>query len=98
MGKKTVKDWCSLSPDGFLGVEWALSCMAHDHRYERNGSLIEKFKADYYLAADVWHSASMADKTWKRGAVRCYSVAMYAGVSTLGMLFWYRAKAIGAEI
>ena len=85
-------DWCTNSPDGMLGVEWSLSCMAHDNRYDQDGTIVDKIKADFDLAADIWAIASLADAKWKTTTIRAYSVMVFCGVSVLGWNNWWSAK------
>lgn len=87
-----MKDWCTLSPDGFLGVNWSLSCRAHDGLYEIGTSALDKLKADYALFMDVWAIADLADASWKRAAVKSYAVVQYTGTSTFGWFWWIKAR------
>jgi len=84
--------YCTLSPEGFFGVEWSLSCQAHDGQYRIGQTLGDKVRADLALSQDVWSLASLADAAWKQAAIRVYSVGMFMGTSTVGYLFWLRAR------
>jgi len=87
-----MRDWCTLSPDGFLGVEWSMSCMSHDGRYDTGETAGDKIKADLDLALDVWATASLADKAWKTAVIRVYSIIMLIGTNIGGWYFWLREK------
>lgn len=81
-------DHCTLSPEGFLGVDWSMSCYAHDGRYEQGKTLWEKIKADFLLALDIWAIASLADAYWKTVIIRIYAVGVFLATSTFGIFFW----------
>lgn len=87
-----MKDWCSYSPDGFLGVEWSLSCRAHDGLYDKGGSLIDKIKADIALYLDLWEIATLANRGWKVMTIWTYAMIQLTGTSTLGLFFWYKTR------
>ena len=87
-----MRDWCSYSPDGFLGVEWSLSCRAHDGLYDNGGTLIDKHNADTALMLDLWEIATLADSKWKVAAIRAYSILQFTGTSTFGLYFWFKAS------
>lgn len=87
-----MRDFCTLSPDGFLGVEWSLSCRAHDDQYLVGSTLLDKIKADLALTLDIWAVAALADAAWKMVIVRAYSLAVLAGTSTFGWYFWIKPR------
>jgi hypothetical protein len=86
-----MADWCSLSPDGFLGVEWSLSCMAHDGRYDAGKTIIDKIRADLDLSLDIWALAALADSKWKVAVIRTYAVGVFFATSTFGLYNWFKA-------
>ncbi|MFV0511572.1 MAG: hypothetical protein ACK5M8_20330 [Shewanella algae] len=93
-----MPDYCTLSPDGMLGVEWSMSCMSHDGVYDQAISFRDKLKVlntitgDVALTLDVWATASLADAPWKTWLIRAYSVGMLVGTSTVGWLFWITSQ------
>ena len=87
-----MSEWCTFSPDGFLGVDWSLSCRAHAGLYRAGTNLLDKLKADLALFQDVWYISDMANAPWKRAVVKGYSVIQYAGTSTFGWFWWMKAR------
>lgn len=87
-----MQDFCTLSPDGFLGVEWSLSCMGHDGRYEKGKTVRDKILADIDLSLDIWAVAALADRTWKTAVIRAYSVLVFTSVSIAGWYYWMKER------
>lgn len=86
-----MSDYCTLSPDGFLGVEWKMSCMAHDGRYYKGGYFSDKFMADIDLMLDVWETANLAKKKRHQAIIKTYAALMFIGTSTFGFYWWIQA-------
>jgi hypothetical protein len=87
-----MSDYCTWSPEGLFGVEWSMSCMSHDGQYSTGKTLADKIIADLALSQDIWALSVLADAPWKQGAIRIYSVGVFAATSTVGFFFWFRAK------
>ena len=83
------KGYCTLWFDSAFGVDWSLSCGAHDQRYDLCDYL-KKLRADLELTFDVWAVAGIAAKWWQRGLLRVNAVAMGLAVFTVGNLFWIK--------
>lgn len=49
-----------------------------------------KIESDVALLLDIWAIASIGDRWWKRVAIRCNAVAMFAAVASVGWFIWVR--------
>jgi hypothetical protein len=87
--KNVLAGHCTWWPDRLFGVDYSLSCFGHDNGYISR-KILDKLKADWNLLLDVWFTASIADKLWKRVAIRANAILMYLGVSTFGWIAWAR--------
>jgi hypothetical protein len=81
------KGHCTLFWDTLFGVDISMSCWGHDRGYD-HCNYWAKLESDFALGLDIWAVAVVADKRWKRAAIRAISVAMFTGVSTFGNFFW----------
>jgi hypothetical protein len=68
---------------GWFGVDWSMSCWAHDLSW-KIGTVLQKVKSDFELLLDVWAVAAVAGKWWQRSLIRANAVAMYLAVATVG--------------
>lgn len=83
---------CTLWFDSLLGVDYSLSCLAHDISY-RSG-ILDKVIGDLELLLDVWYTAQVHPSSYGRAILRLNAIAMYIGVSTFGWIAYAKGCAV----
>jgi len=83
---------CTLWFDSLLGVDYSLSCLAHDISYR--STVLDKIKGDWSLFLDVWYTAQVHPSSFGRAILRLNAVAMYVGVSTFGWIAYAKGCAL----
>lgn len=84
------RGFCTWWPDSLFGIDYSMSCWAHDQSYKK--SIIEKIKGDIDLLLDVWAVSVVAKEKWKQILIKANAITMFLGVSTIGTFVWAFGK------